>query len=274
MATASNPSLKIDKQLPPQRGFFETYRTDLWWLQPTITFLVLGFFICYGTWRVFNPVNYWFGNYLSPMYSPEIWGDSPHSLLGPKPGWWPSWMFFSPAMLILWAPGGFRFTCYYYRGAYYKSFWGDPPGCAVGEPRKHYLGENWLPLILQNAHRYFLYIALIFNCFLCYDAYQSFFFSDGGAGKVFGVGVGSIVITLNATFLGLYSLSCHSFRHLVGGYIDQLTRKPVQQKAWGCASCLNKNHPVYAWISLLWVMFTDIYVQMVSSGTWTDWRIF
>ena len=48
-------------------------------------------------------------------------------------------------------------TCYYYRGAYYKAFWADPPSCAVGEPRKKYLGESSLPLILQNFHRYFLF---------------------------------------------------------------------------------------------------------------------
>ena len=61
-----------------------------------------------------------------------------------------------------WAPGGFRFTCYYYRGAYYKAFWADPPGCTVGEPRKCYLGERSFPLVLQNVHRYFLYLGLLF----------------------------------------------------------------------------------------------------------------
>ena len=62
-----------------------------------------------------------------------------------KARWWPGWLVFSPAMLILWAPGGFRFTCYYYRGAYYKAFWADPPSCAVGEPRKTYCGERSVP---------------------------------------------------------------------------------------------------------------------------------
>ncbi len=273
MATTQAP-FRVDKPLPPQRKFLETYRKDLWWVQPTITLIVFGFFIVYATAGVLMPVNYWFGNYLSPMYSPEIWGESPHAFLGPKPGWWPEWMFFSPAMLILWAPGGFRFTCYYYRGAYYKSFWGDPPGCAVGEPRKHYLGENWFPLIIQNIHRYFLYFALIFLVFLTHDAYKAMWFANEGGGESFGIGVGTIVLSLNAVFLGLYTFSCHSLRHLVGGYLDQLTRKPVKKKAYDCVSCLNKYHPVYAWISLLWVMFSDVYVRMVASGTWTDWRIF
>jgi hypothetical protein len=267
-------SMQVNKPLPPQRGFFETQRTDLWWVMPAITFVVFSIFLVYAPWAILNPTNYWHGNYLAPMYSPEIFGDSPHAIFGPKPDWWPSWLFFSPALLILWAPGGFRFTCYYYRGAYYKAFWGDPPACAVGEPRKHYLGENWIPLIVQNIHRYFLYFALIFNVILLHDAYKAFWFADGAGSDVFGIGVGSIVITLNAVFLALYSFSCHSLRHLIGGYLDKLTRRPVQKKAYSCVTCLNKYHPVYAWVSLIWVLFTDIYVRMVSMGVWTDLRIF
>ena len=110
---------------------------------------------------------YWFNghgaDYLSPFYSPEIFGISPHAIFGTAPGWWPAWLpKFSPAFLILWAPAGFRFTCYYYRGAYYKAFWADPLNCAVGEPRKSYLGERSFPLIMQNIHRYFMYIAVLF----------------------------------------------------------------------------------------------------------------
>ena len=67
------------------------------------------------------------------------------------PAWWPSFAPFFGTMLILWAPLGFRFTCYYYRGAYYKGWWADPPSCAVGEPRKTYRGERKLPLLIQNV---------------------------------------------------------------------------------------------------------------------------
>src|SRR5215467_164927 len=123
-----------------QRHFGQTMRRDAWWLQPAVVFLVLSSFIVYATWAAFQGTHYTFGPYLSPFYSPEIFGDSPHSWFGPKPDWIPGWLPFSPALLILWAPGGFRFTCYYYRGAYYKAFWADPPSCAVGEPRKRYLG--------------------------------------------------------------------------------------------------------------------------------------
>ena len=129
----------------PRRSFGQTMRPDVWWTQPLLVFLGLSTFIVYSTWAAFQGTHYYFGNYISPFYSPEIFGDSPHSWFGPKPSWWPSWLFFSPALLILWAPGGFRLTCYYYRGAYYKAFWADPPACTVGEPRKTYLGRAFVP---------------------------------------------------------------------------------------------------------------------------------
>ena len=59
----------------------------------------------------------------------------PEGWFGRMPSWIPVWV--TGAMLILWAPGGFRVTCYYYRGAYYKAFWADPPSCTVGEPGRH-----------------------------------------------------------------------------------------------------------------------------------------
>ena len=168
----------------------------------------------------------------------------------------------------MWAPGGFRLTCYYYRGAYYKAFWADPPSCAVGEPRKSYWGEHSLPLILQNIHRYFLYLALMFLLVLAYDAFKAYWFAGS-----FGVRVGSLVLTLNVILLGGYTLGCHSLRHLVGGCIDQLTKSPARHKAYDCVSCLNRKHMLWAWCSLFWVAFSDLYVRLCSMGVWSDWRI-
>ena len=149
--------------LPLQkRAFGETSRRDRWWVQPVLVFPGLSAFIVYATWAAFQGDHYTFGPYLSPFYSPELFGNSPHAWFGPPPSWWPGWLPFSPALLILWAPAGFRLTCYYYRGAYYKAFWADPPACAVGEPRKSYCGESNWPLLIQNIHRYFLYVALLF----------------------------------------------------------------------------------------------------------------
>src|SRR5262245_30413021 len=141
-----------------QRSFGQTMRKDAWWVKPLLIFLGLSAFIVYSTWAALQGRHYSYGPYLSPFYSPEIFGDSPHRWFGPKPAAWPSWLPFSPALLILWAPALFRLTCYYYRGAYYKAFWADPPSCTVGEPRHRYRGENSFPLIFNNIIRYILFI--------------------------------------------------------------------------------------------------------------------
>ncbi len=255
-------------------SFGQTERQDSWWIQPLAIFLGFSAFIIYSTWAAFQGDNYHFGPYLSPFYSPEIFGDSSHSLFGPKPGWWPLWLPFSPAFLILWVPVGFRLTCYYYRGAYYKAFWGDPPACAVGEPRKKYRGEASFPLIIQNIHRYFLYLALMLIIFLTYDVWNALWFVDPATGqKSFGLGIGTFVLAANVTLLSCYTLGCHSLRHLVGGFMDKFSGSPVRLKTYQCVSCLNKRHMFWAWMSLIVVGFSDIYIRLCAMGIWTDWRI-
>src|SRR5215471_4902908 len=113
-----DPAPRSEVRVAARRSFGETMRADTWWIQPLLVFVGLSTFIVYSTWAAFQGKNYFFVNYISPFYSPEIFGDSPHSWFGPKPAWWPAWLLFSPALLVLWAPAGFRLTCYYYRGAY------------------------------------------------------------------------------------------------------------------------------------------------------------
>ena len=60
-------------------------RKDNWWLAPLGTFVVLTTFIVYATWSAFQNAHYTYGNYISPFYSPELFGDSPHAWFGPKP---------------------------------------------------------------------------------------------------------------------------------------------------------------------------------------------
>jgi len=209
--------------------FRETMRQDAWWLQPLGVFVVFSGFVAYATWAAFQAQHYTWGPYLSPFYSPEIFGDSPHAWFGPKPGWFPAWLPWSPAFLILWAPGGFRLTCYYYRGGYYKGFWADPPSCAVGEPRSSYRGERSFPLVLQNAHRWLLGFAIPILGFLCYDVWRALWWEDPATGvTAFGIGVGTLVLAINVILLGGYTLGCHTLRHLVGGYLDRLAGRPVR----------------------------------------------
>ncbi len=265
----------------PKRTFGQTSRVDAWWATPVTVLLALSAFILYSTWAAFQGDHYTFGNYLSPFYSPVTWHDptvwdaSHHSWFGSWPFWWPSFLRFSPAWIILIFPLGFRLTCYYYRGAYYKAFWADPPSCTVGEPRSGYRGERSFPLILQNVHRYFLMAALVFLVLLTIDAWKGLWFTDEATGiTVFGLGVGSLVLILNVVLLSCYTLGCHSLRHLVGGGLTKISDKPVRRKSYDCVSCLNRKHMLFAWLSLCWVGFTDLYVRLCSMGIWTDWRIF
>ena len=232
-------------------------------------------FVVYATWAAFQNGHYESGPYLSPFYSPLLFGASPHAWFyatAPRPGWWPNAVPFSAALLILWAPGGFRFTCYYYRGAYYKAFWADPVSCAVGEPgfrtKGRYRGERYFPLIIQNVHRYFMYLALGFLLVLAWDVVKATRFPDG-----FGIGVGTIVLATNVVLLGCYTLGCHSFRHVVGGYLDRLARRPARKTAYDCVSCLNRAHMRFAWASLISVAFADLYVRLCAMGIWHDVRL-
>ncbi len=241
----------------PVVGFGNTLRKDAWWAGPAATVFVLVSFIAYATFRAFENGLFTYGPYLSPFYSPYI----------PVTGI----PFLTPAMLILPGPAGFRLTCYYYRKAYYRSFGMDPPACAVGEPRRHdYRGETKL-FVFQNLHRFALYVALLFLVFLWHDFYKALFWPE------FGVGVGTLVMLLNVSLLTLYTFSCHSLRHLVGGSVDSFSEAPfgkLRHSLWSGVSKLNTNHMLFAWLSLFGVALTDLYIRMVASGVVHDARIF
>jgi hypothetical protein len=260
--------------VPLQRGGFgKTARRDAWWVYPLLTFLGLGAFVVYSTWAGLQGKNYFSDPYLSPMYAPLLFGQPGEGAwFGAMPAWLPP--FVTGAMLILWAPGGFRLTCYYYRGAYYKAFWADPPSCTVREPRSGYRGEASFPLILQNIHRYFLYIAIIFIGILAHDAWDGFRFTDAAGHVHFGMGVGSLVLTINVILLAGYTFGCHSMRHLCGGRINKLSECPMRSRMYGCVSFLNARHMGWAWPSLIFVAFTDVYVRLCCMGILTDWRFF
>jgi hypothetical protein len=251
--------------------FGQTARRDVWWFPPLVVFTILSSFIGYATWAALQGAHFSWGPYLSPFYSPLLFSGEGHSWLGKPPGWMPLWL--TPAMLILPIPAGFRLTCYYYRGAYYKAFWADPPACAVGEPRNSYLGERSFPLILQNVHRYFLYLAIAFIGILSYDVYEAMWWPDTAGVIHFGIGVGTLVLALNVVLLGSYTLGCHSLRHLVGGWLDRFSGRPVRKTAYDCVSCLNRRHMLFAWCSLFSVALSDLYVRLCSMGIIHDWRL-
>jgi len=252
----------------------QTTRRDAWWVQPLATFSLLTAFVIYATWAAFQNAYYTAGPYLSPFYSPEVFGVSHHAWFGPQPGWWPGWLPFSPALLILPFPALFRFTCYYYRGAYYKAFWADPPACTVGEPRQTYMGERYFPLVFQNIHRYFMATAVVFLFILGWDLWRAFWFTDPLTGMTrFGIGVGTLVLAVNWVCLTGYTLGCHSMRHILGGFRDQFSLKPIFRLPYACSTCLNVSHHRWAWTSLIMVAFADVYIRLCAMGIWADLRI-
>lgn len=243
---------------PPHRlGFLATLRQDRWWVEPALVAAGLAIFLGYLTVSAF--LDNWafeIGPYLSPVYEPK--------LHGPFKVWW-----FSPALLILWGPVGFRATCYYYRLAYYRSFFLSPPACAVGALPRKYSGETRFPFVLQNLHRFFLYAALVFIPLLWIGAGRSFHDPEEG----WGIGLGSIILVVNAFLLMMYTFSCHSFRHLVGGGLDCFScslANRTRGRIWQWVSRWNENHRFWAWASLIFITFTDVYIRLVANGHITD----
>src|SRR5260370_14997275 len=173
--------------------------------------------------------------------------------------------------LMLGGALGFRAKCYYCRKAYYRAFFLDPPACAVGEfPNRKYRGETAFPFILQNVHRYFFYLAVVFIAFLWHDAIRAFFF-DGH----FGIGVGTLVLTINVTLLSLYTFSCHSLRHLAAVKLDCFSCATFGHSrfaAWSFLTFLNERHMLFAWCSLVSVGFADFYLPMVPTRAFLNLR--
>ena len=261
-------------------GLGATSRHDNWWLAPLLVVAGLGGWGLYYMWAAWQAEYYAAGPYLSPFYAPLIYVDpsatggaaAEHAFLGEWPEWWGKYLFFlpaSPAFLIFIFPATFRATCYYYRKAYYRAFFGMPPGCAVGPVPHNYRGETGL-LLIQNLHRYTLYFALLLLPFLFYEGFLSFFYdSDGDGTREFGVGLGSIIILMNAVLLSFYTLGCHAWRHLIGGRLNCFScdgLSQAQHGAWSFTSMLNSRHMLFAWTSLGWILMADVYVRLLSMG--------
>jgi len=251
----------------PQR----TLRTDRWWLSPLLYVIGFSAWLLYGLVRTAMQQDYWVEefHYLTPFYSPCISSscDPAAALFGtPLPDFPPLVPF---AILTLPFLLGFRLTCYYYRKAYYRAFWLSPPACAVAEPHTAYTGERRFPLILQNAHRYFFYAAVLISLINTWDAVLAFHGKDGG----FGIGLGTLIILANVILLWAYTLSCHSCRHITAGKINNFSKHPVRYWGWQQVTKLNAKHMELALITLVTLVVTDAYIALVAAGHLTDLRI-
>ena len=251
-----------------------TLRRDQWWRFPAVTVAFLTVVVVYLVWAIFQNDYYFVGasmhrDLISPFYSPCITGSCVPGAHGTflVLHWW----MWTPAIFAAAIPGGFRFTCYYYRKAYYRGFWQSPPACGVADGHAVYTGETRFPLVLQNLHRYFWFGALVFNVILTIDAVMAFRLpGDGGIGVSFG----TLVLVVNAALLWLYSGSCHFCRHFCGGNVNRFSKHPLRYRLWKLFTPLNARHMEFAWISLFWVAFADLYVRLVASGVISDPKIF
>ncbi len=240
-----------------------TERRDRWWLEPLVIVAVLGGFVAYSFFAGIANANYYFEPYLSPLYSPCLAQNCVHPTLVLLGSWWN----LSPAILIVGSPLLFRATCYYYRRSYYRAFFFSPPACTVPDTRSGYSGETRFPFIVQNLHRYALYLALVVLAFLWWDVILAFRF-DGHLG----VGLGSLIMLANVLLLTGYTFGCHSARHLVGGSLDSFHRASLRFRLWSWATSLNAQHSRWAWASLVVVAFTDLYIRLLAAGVLTDLR--
>ncbi|QSB13863.1 hypothetical protein JQS43_20275 [Natronosporangium hydrolyticum] len=267
MTTAEKPSVVA---APRATIGAKTLRKDRWWLAPGLTAAGLIAWLAYSVTRVFQQDNYWVGeyHYLTPYYSPCtstgcIEGAAVFGRFTPDHPLLPYAMLSLPILLV------FRLTCYYYRKAYYRTFWLSPPACAVPDGHKSYSGETKFPLIFQNIHRYTFYVAAAIVVLNTYDAILAFNTENG-----FGFGLGNLVLLLNVTMLWAYTLSCHSCRHVTGGRLKHFSRSPLRYRWWTFVSKLNVRHMQFAWFSLGTLAFADFYVMAVSAGWFSDFRFF
>jgi hypothetical protein len=247
MAEISAPADYIERVSSVQRN-------DRWWVEPFVTMGFYTLFILYGLLRVFENQHSHWGPYLAPFYAPDLvtWFGLDRYLP------------LSAAFYVAGFPLLFRLTCYYYRKSYYRAFFWDPPACAVRERRTHYRGETVFPYVLNNLHRYALYLAIVIWAFLTYDALIAFVWNGGVR-----IGIGTVIMVVNAICIGLYTFSCHSFRHLSGGNLDCYSCEyggEERHAFWGVVSRLNKSHGKWAWISMFTVWGADLYVRTLAAS--------
>lgn len=260
-------AIVTEKNLP--QGSFSNHLKYTWWFKPLLQGLVIIIFVAYTTATLFFSSVFGdgkFGNYRSPIFDIDV----PQSVLNALH--WPANNPFLPtALLVLWVPIGYRATCYYMRRIYYRSFFGNPPACAtngVDFRRGKYTGERFLPFILNNYHRYFLYAAIVVALIHWIELPNAFNMGTSSHYQ-FGIGVGTIIIALDTLLLTFYVLSCHAFRHLFGGGSNCYScssLKTAEHKTWKVISVLNEYHGTFFWLSLISVMVADFYIRLLVPG--------
>ena len=125
---------------------------------------------------------------------------------------------------------------------------------------KSYTGETRFPFLLQNIHRYFFYLSLVILAFLWWDSTLAFRFPDG-----FGwASARSCCSSMPPCCRCLVFPATHA--GVCGGYLNSFHSAPGKYKTWTFISKLNEKHMEFAWVSLIWVGLTDVYVRLLAMG--------
>ncbi len=175
--------------------------------------------------------------------------------------------FYTPTVLILPLVVLFRLTCYAYRKDYHRHLFNHPNGCAtdvrLDSKKRGYSGETGF-FRVENVHRYFMYTAWAILPFFFYDVYVSIVYTGAIT-----VTLGTIILAVNAVAVTTYTFSCHSVRHLIGGYKDCVNCPANLNKKnslYRLQSRLNGHHEAIAWTSLIMFVFVDLFIRGMIGG--------
>ena len=135
-------------------------------------------------------------------------------------------------------------------------------------------GEQLFPLILQNVHRYFLYLALLFLFLLASTSWKAIWFADPATGTThFGIGVGTLVLAANVVLLAATRSAATRSATSSAAARSSSREHPAQTKLYDCVELPQPPAHAWAWISLFWVGSP---ISTCASARWasgTDWRI-
>jgi len=97
-------------------------------------------------------------------------------------------------------------------------------------------------------------------------------FFNGTETAGFGISVGTVVLAVESFLLLMYVGSCHAFRHLFGGSMNQW-RGGISGIMGGIyikISNINVDHSFWFWTSLGMVFIGDLFVWAVAEGIISD----
>ena len=141
-------------------------------------------------------------------------------------------------------------------------------GSAAGGSERH-----TYDVVVIGAGGSGLRAAIVVALILTYDAVLAFGPMEGESAGIH-MGLGTVVVVANVVLIWLYTLSCHSCRHSVGGRLRHFSKHPVRYRLWTWVSKLNTSHARYAWLSLFSVAIADFYIYLLSTGAIEDLRFF